>query len=234
MRELNSFDDLLAYPIATQQAGRSSSTTGAITLSPTITNGETWFSFFAAGGSLEIARIDMAGGTMTRTSVINMVPGGADMFVSGLNEAGTSIVTDSVLAGNLSLLKFSDTFNPDVIESMFRTMSPNILGYYYETSLTNTDADLRVLKSRITAKDGVVFASYRNVPSSGSASSVWSLSTTSAPAGTPARNGVGSTGSSGSILYEKTISDDVYILPQDPNTASTTARLRNYTLYVFK
>lgn len=223
-----------------RQGGRSSATEGAITFTPSFegVNDPTWYLFFAAGSCLEISRVDVSSGVMTKTRLKAFVPEGDPVFLSELNQAGTSIVSDSVYSGNMTLLSFS-YYSPETIDKMFQNCTVGTLLSYYDSALTDAAGDLRVVTSRITSKSGVVLASYRDVPSGGTAGSVFCVASTGTPT-SPAENiyteGSNTYGSSLSFLQEITTSGVSYIIPRrhDVSASIQTARVRSYTLKYLK
>ena len=230
-----SFAELFAKVGDFKQAGRSGTSTGTITLTPSeLHDGETWYLFFCVGSSMEIARIDMTSSSMTKTSLRLVAPGSDTTYASSLNAAGTSIVSnDGVYSGNMSLVWFGSKISPDVIDYMFKNATIGTLKSYYNPSNTNTDANLQVAKSTITAKSGIVFASFRDVPSSGTAAAVFGVAGTQTP-GTKIVCCIGAemTGSSSfasySPLREITSSGTAYMVPT--RDGSINARVRSYTL----
>ena len=229
---------------AINQAGRSSSSKGSITFTQ---NPESpyhdgvYYLFFAAGGSFEVSRLDVYDEAFqSKTLLACASESGATKHYTSISNDGKSIVSDSVYSGNMSIYEFYK-FSPDVVDAMLTNTKYTILKSRLSSSLTNTDANLQTPKANI-GSEGVVIASYRDVPSGGTylggtQCSVFHVSTAATVPqklkcfGTTDENPY--TVWTGSIhgLKEVTTSGVEYILPVSTGQDdSANARVRSYTL----
>ena len=187
-------------------------------------NGETWYLFYFAGGSMEVSRIytNSDGTTMTKTR-LGYQSDDTSWFGTKMSADGTVIETGGTMrACSMVMLCFKHP--PFVVERMFELASIGTHQFYRNSTQTNADNDLQIERATVTAKPGVIFAAFRDGSTS---KNCWSVNDSQTPTTAIVGARTGTSGSTISALRGYTNSVQ-YLGPTADGTS--TASVRSYTL----
>ena len=208
-------------------ARRNSSTEGAIEVD--ISNywvGDEIFLFYCVDYAITLYYLTKYNGVIT----MERVKGWTDLiyYSAYLKDDHVTVSSNELIYSGIAIFLQWDNIPAETIKQMFLQCSVTKLKSYYSSTLTNTASTLRVATADISAKNGICFAAFADLPSGGTASGVWGVTSTSAPS-TAIKT---YRSSEGMINRSPLMTSGSYQLPTADGT--NTARVRSYTLMNFE
>lgn len=210
--------------------------TTAATLSKTLPSsasvGDTWYYFFFAGGSLEIARIDYSSSNaITKTQLATVTASGATQRTFSVS--GTTANSGTQLyGGNIVSLRFNNKYPTTAIDAVLTNCLKSCVKYADTTgNSTWSNGTTRIPQADVASYTGLCFVAFtaNSSYSSGGGSNNWSVSNWETPL-TPITAYQNSNSLNRTVIIAST-NDNVNYYSPTLNGTGTTAYGHSYSMF---
>lgn len=231
--ELPYLDEVFSTITGYMSTGRNSSSTATVSIDlsswSSFAVGDTFFSFFSVGGSLEICRLDVTNESLITRTQLSLTTASGETSQS-TSISGTTLSSSNSLYGCiLFVFKFSNAYSVNTLEYVFRNCYKEKLKYYYSSTAASTSTsstNTRFAKASINGK-GIIMPMFRASDGS-NLQNCFSVSRCDSPF-VVIKGAVGSSWLTDRVaLVENTASNVNYVYPSV--TGSAIASPRSYTL----